>query len=359
MRHLFCGIKMKKNILKTVSGQIQKILKKDKKIEKNTQTQRVTQRQKKNRVKPEEKTGQKSAEKVIQPEKHRAIKEKEENNRTSWVDCDYDAMDGEEFEYFCARLLRVNGFADVEMTKRTGDLGVDILARKDQITYAVQCKCHMSNIGNQAVRDVYSGKECYHCMVGVVMTNRFFTKAAEDLAREHNVLLWDRNQLQRLIQNAKKQVYAVGKEIAAGEYWIFGEQEKIWKGTVSRDQEGKSILFQIVSEGKYIVEVKSGEYLILEEAQFCPVGSLKKAWENNGWFAVKVGRELEPGAYRLSAADEEVSAYYAVYRSARYIEKEKLQSDFFEDQTFVTVEAGTYLVGENCYCQKIGKKQFP
>ena len=51
-----------------------------------------------------------------------------------------DGMEGHDFEYFCADLLRLNGFIEVNVTKGSGDQGVDILAVKDGIKYAVQCK---------------------------------------------------------------------------------------------------------------------------------------------------------------------------------------------------------------------------
>ena len=277
----------------------------------------------------------------------------EKARQRRWSDFDFDKTDGEAFEYFCADLLRANGFTNVELTKKTGDLGVDILAEKEQITYAVQCKCHASNIGNQAVRDVYSGKECYHCMIGAVMTNRFFTKAAVRLATEHNILLWDREYLFQLIKNAEKNVYEVGKDLDPGEYKIFGEREKRWKCTVSKDKNGKSVLFQIIAEGCYTVEIREKEYLILEDAYFKPAVFEPYQSENNGWFAVKVGRDLDAGEYQIFAADEEISGYYAIYKNARYMESEKLEEEFFENKSFIILREGTYFWGENCYIEKM------
>ena len=107
------------------------------------------------------------------------------------------------------------------------------------------------------------------------------------------------------------------------------------KAAVSRDGEGKKALFEIVSEGSYPVEVRDGEYLTVENACLQPAGLGAPETENCGWFAAKVGRELKPGTYQLFAADEEISGYYAVYRTARYMENEKMQSDFFETSIFV------------------------
>ena len=44
---------------------------------------------------------------------------------------DFDLMDGHEFEYYCADLLRKRGFQEVEVTKGSGDYGIDILAERD------------------------------------------------------------------------------------------------------------------------------------------------------------------------------------------------------------------------------------
>ena len=109
-----------------------------------------------------------------------------------------DEMEGHDFEYYCADLLRKCGYQDVEVTKGSGDFGVDILARKEGITYAVQCKCYDSLIGVFAVQQVYAGRDYYGCMVGAVMTNQYFTDPARKLAAGLGVLLWDRDHLEYL-----------------------------------------------------------------------------------------------------------------------------------------------------------------
>lgn len=113
-------------------------------------------------------------------------------------DTNYDTMDGHEFEYFCADLLRKNSFINVEVTQGSGDHGIDILAEKDDITYAIQCKCYSSNIGNAAVQQAHTGKSLYQRDIAVVMTNRYFTNQAKDEATKLSVKLWDRDKLNEL-----------------------------------------------------------------------------------------------------------------------------------------------------------------
>ena len=113
-----------------------------------------------------------------------------------------DKMEGHQFEYYCAELLRKNDFENVEITKGSGDQGIDILAQKDGIKYAIQCKCYSSDLGNKPVQEAFAGKSVYRCHVAAVLTNRFFTQGAIDAAEATGVLLWDRNKLKSLIDKA-------------------------------------------------------------------------------------------------------------------------------------------------------------
>ncbi len=105
---------------------------------------------------------------------------------------DMDVMEGHDFEYFCADLLERQGFMEVEVTRGSGDFGVDILAEKDGVTYAVQCKRYQGPVGVDAVLQTYAGKDYYDRMVGAVMTNQYFTSPAVQAAKKLQILLWDR-----------------------------------------------------------------------------------------------------------------------------------------------------------------------
>lgn len=113
---------------------------------------------------------------------------------------DIDEMEGHDFEYFCAELLKKRGFAEVEVTKGSGDYGVDILAEKDGITYAIQCKCYTAPVGVKAVQEVYAGRDYYDRMVGAVLTNQYFTAPAVEAAKKLKILLWDRGYLDSMIE---------------------------------------------------------------------------------------------------------------------------------------------------------------
>lgn len=112
------------------------------------------------------------------------------------------SMDGHDFEHFCADILRLNGFVQVRVTPASGDQGVDILAEKDGLKFAVQCKKWSSPIGNTAIQEVSAGRAFYQCDIAVVLTNSTFTKGAVELAKATGVLLWDGDKLNGLIHNA-------------------------------------------------------------------------------------------------------------------------------------------------------------
>lgn len=114
----------------------------------------------------------------------------------------FDNMDGHTFEHYCADILSKNGFYNVEVTRGSGDQGIDIIAHKDGVKYGIQCKCYSSDIGNKAVQEAFSGKTFYGCHVAAVLTNRYFTKSAKELSENNKVLLWDRDKLEEYVRNA-------------------------------------------------------------------------------------------------------------------------------------------------------------
>ena len=112
----------------------------------------------------------------------------------------FDDMEGHDFEYFCADLLQQHGFQEVRVTKGSGDYGVDILAEKDGVTYAIQCKRYQEPVGVKAVQEAYAGRDYYDRMVGAVLTNQYFTTPAVEAARKLKILLWDRGYLEEMME---------------------------------------------------------------------------------------------------------------------------------------------------------------
>lgn len=111
---------------------------------------------------------------------------------------DVDTMEGHDFEYYCAELLHRNGFTKIEVTPGSNDQGVDIVAWKDGFSYAIQCKRYNNKLGNKPVQEVVAGRAVYGCSRAAVMTNNYFTDGAIEAAYANDVVLWDRDDLERM-----------------------------------------------------------------------------------------------------------------------------------------------------------------
>ena len=111
----------------------------------------------------------------------------------------YDKMEGHDFEYFCANLLRKQGFGQVEVTQGSGDYGIDIIAYKYGIKFGIQCKRYQGNVGWHAVEEAYSGARYYNCHKAVVLTNSSFTQQAIDGAEKLGVELWGRERIEEMV----------------------------------------------------------------------------------------------------------------------------------------------------------------
>jgi restriction system protein len=117
-----------------------------------------------------------------------------------------DQMDGFEFEQYVADLLRKIGFKNVEVTKKTGDGGVDILAidLKGEKT-AIQCKRQNSKVGFGAIQEIFMAKKRNKCKKAMVITNSYFTKPAFQVAIEERIELWTRERLMEEMRKVEPQ----------------------------------------------------------------------------------------------------------------------------------------------------------
>lgn len=91
-------------------------------------------------------------------------------------------MDPTAFERLCQRLLRESGFIEVEVTKQSGDGGIDgfgTIRLGGLISFNVlfQCKRYTSNIGPDTVRD-FRGAMVGRADKGLLITTGGFTREA-------------------------------------------------------------------------------------------------------------------------------------------------------------------------------------
>jgi restriction system protein len=99
-----------------------------------------------------------------------------------------DQMSSTDFEIFCAEQLKASGWR-AEVTMRSRDKGVDIIAQKAGTRVVLQCKLYSGAVGSAAIQEIVAGRahECAH--YGVVVSNNRYTAPAEQLALSNGVLL--------------------------------------------------------------------------------------------------------------------------------------------------------------------------
>lgn len=99
--------------------------------------------------------------------------------------------------------LKEMGF-NARTTKATGDQGTDVLAEKDGVSFAIQCKMYSKPVGNKAVQEANAGRDFYQKDYGVVVSNATFTKAARQAANACGIILLNENQLDELLKYKDK-----------------------------------------------------------------------------------------------------------------------------------------------------------
>jgi HJR/Mrr/RecB family endonuclease len=117
---------------------------------------------------------------------------------------DIDTMPGHTFEHYIAQIMEHQGYK-TSVTKGSGDLGVDIIAQRDNVRYAVQCKRYDSNIPRTAISDAVAGKQHYGCTHAMVVTNQYFTSGAVELATSTQCIMVDRMTLASWVAQFQQQ----------------------------------------------------------------------------------------------------------------------------------------------------------
>ena len=114
---------------------------------------------------------------------------------------EFGYIDGKAFENLCADILEMNGYK-CNLTRVSGDHGADIIASKNGISYAIQCKCHSRPVGNRAVQEALAGKAYYKTDEAIVLASNDFTKQAIEDADVMGVSLLGFDALANLVAKA-------------------------------------------------------------------------------------------------------------------------------------------------------------
>ena len=133
-----------------------------------------------------------------QDEEQRQIELERRSRKSRLLASDWRSLRSVPFEEFLAEVFVELGFV-VEMTKTTGDQGVDLIVQKNGRRIAIQVKGYFDSVGNSAVQAAHTGMAYYRCSSCAVITNSRFTAAARDLAERVGCVLIDGEQIPTLI----------------------------------------------------------------------------------------------------------------------------------------------------------------
>lgn len=118
---------------------------------------------------------------------------------------EFDLMTSADFRDYCAELLKKNGFKTRKAPYYTD---IDIIATKDDTTYAFSCNCCSDNDNIDVNEVLLFATAVKHSSlninVAVILTNQFFTKQAEARASKAGIILWDRDFLIYLVSRKNK-----------------------------------------------------------------------------------------------------------------------------------------------------------
>lgn len=113
-----------------------------------------------------------------------------------------------QFEEFIARLFNKMGY-EAYATKKTGDYGIDVVAKKDKEIIAIQCKQNQigNNVGNIIVQNTLGSMWKIKANKSIIITTSDFTIQAKIQAREAPVELWNGNDLKKIVRE-----YLIGSD---------------------------------------------------------------------------------------------------------------------------------------------------
>lgn len=137
-----------------------------------------------------------------------------------------DELNGVEFEVAIAGLYKHKGY-EVEITKASGDFGVDVIAKKGREILAIQAKRYSGKVGIKAVQEVSAGAFYYKATKAIVITNSFYTEQAKELAKNTDITLINKKHLANMWES-----YHPSAEIPTFNLQQYEKYEKLIKKTL-------------------------------------------------------------------------------------------------------------------------------
>lgn len=113
---------------------------------------------------------------------------------------DISLMSGAEFEELIKLLLEADGYHNVIVMGGAGDLGVDLLAKKDnpfgeEELYLFQCKRWVSNVGSEPMQRLVAERNRRGADIAICVTTSGYTRDGLTISREQDIGAWDGQQV--------------------------------------------------------------------------------------------------------------------------------------------------------------------
>lgn len=117
------------------------------------------------------------------------------------LDKNFSHLSHFEFEAFIGKLFKRMGY-ETTVTRKTGDFGIDVIAKNSKNTIAIQVKQNSpgNHVGAVTVQNVLGSMWRYKANKAIIITTSDFTVQAEQQAREAPVELWNKAVLHRMVR---------------------------------------------------------------------------------------------------------------------------------------------------------------
>lgn len=113
---------------------------------------------------------------------------------------DISLMSGTQFEELIKLLLEADGYHDVIVMGGAGDLGVDLLAKKENSfgkkeLYLFQCKRWVADVGSEPMQRLVAERDRRGADIAICVTTSGYTRDGLIISREQDIGAWDGQQV--------------------------------------------------------------------------------------------------------------------------------------------------------------------
>lgn len=143
-------------------------------------------------------------------------------------------------------------------------------------------------------------------------------------------------------------MYKIGSDIPAGMYYLQAEGSAKAYFCISADSSGNSIVENDNFGSHYFLEIEDGDYLELTRCVAIPIEDAEIEFDQNNLTEgmYRVGIDIPAGEYKLTQTSN-LAAYVCVYEGCSK-NRDIITNDNFENQKYITVKDGNYLLIIRC-----------